>query len=324
MLVDHFSRHFRYLRLSLTEKCNFKCAYCLPNGYKGPSIGTALELREIVNLGTAFKDLGIEKIRLTGGEPTLRPDLLSVIRALKDLVGIKQVALTTNGFRLEQDLERLRDAGLDSLNISLDSLQDEKFQSICGADKCSSIRRSLERALNLGFRHVKLNCVLLKGINDDEFDDFLAFVKTRPVSIRFIELMRTGMNKDYFERHHLPVREFEERLQSWGWVRKASDLVGGPAKEFEHRDSLGRVGFISPYNRDFCSSCNRLRVSSVGGLRLCLFGRGDVSLRPLLQRSEDLEHLKDEITSALKIKPQGHRLNEGQFGDMQSLSAIGG
>lgn len=323
MLMDQFSRNFKYLRLSLTEKCNFKCNYCLPDGYKGCP-ARHLDLNEITNLAFAFKELGIEKIRLTGGEPTLRADLVDIVETLKNLVGIEQVALTTNGFRLERDLERLKSAGLDSLNISLDSLQREKFKKICGADKCEPIKRSIDRALALGIKNIKLNCVLLKGLNDDEFPQFLDFAKSRRISIRFIELMRTGDNRSYFEKHHLPITSFERELSSRLWKPHVSSFLSGPAKEFFHAEFKGKIGFISPYSQDFCSSCNRLRVSSAGGLRLCLFGQGDVSLRDLLRVSDDRNRLKERISSALNLKPQSHQLHENVFGDMYSLSAIGG
>ncbi|MCB0392982.1 MAG: GTP 3',8-cyclase MoaA [Bdellovibrionales bacterium] len=323
MLVDSFSRKFKYLRLSLTEKCNFKCSYCLPNGYRGCS-PKSLELDEIINLASAFKELGIEKIRLTGGEPTLRPDLVKIIYALKNEVGISQVALTTNGFRLERDLEVLRSAGLDCLNVSVDSLIKEKFQSICGADKCESIKRVVDRAIHMGFKSIKLNCVLLKDLNDVEFPEFLKFAQSRQISIRFIELMRTGDNQEYFRQHHLPVSTFEPTLLRGGWEAQPSSPASGPAKEFGHPEFLGKIGFISPYSKDFCLACNRLRVSSTGGLRLCLFGQGDVSLRHLLQNSSDRFELKEMIACALKFKPEGHRLHQNVYGNMHSLSAIGG
>lgn len=323
MLVDSFSRKFKYLRLSLTEKCNFKCSYCLPNGYRGCA-PKSLEVDEIINLASAFKELGIEKIRLTGGEPTLRHDLVKIIYALKSEVGISQVALTTNGFRLDRDLEVFQSAGLDCLNVSLDSLIKEKFQSICGIDKCESIKQAVDRAIHMGFKSIKVNCVLLKDLNDIEFPEFLKFAQSRQISIRFIELMRTGDNQEYFKKHHLPVSTFEQTLLRGGWEAQQSGTASGPAKEFGHPEFLGKIGFISPYSKDFCSTCNRLRVSSTGGLRLCLFGQGDVSLRHLLQNSSDRFELKEMIACALKLKPEGHRLHQNVYGNMHSLSAIGG
>jgi cyclic pyranopterin phosphate synthase len=324
MLIDSYSRKFKYLRLSLTEKCNFRCSYCLPNGFRGCSTTNYLNLNEIRNLAVVFKDLGIEKIRLTGGEPTLRGDLAQVIRTLKVDVGINQVALTTNGYRLEQDIEKLKLAGLDSLNISLDSLEENKFKEICGADKCKSIKRSIDRALELGFKNVKTNCVLLKNLNDVEFFNFVEFAKTRAISIRFIELMRTGDNKNYFDQHYLPVGGFEKRLLAADWSLSSPSTTSGPAKEYHHAESKGRIGFISPYSKDFCSTCNRLRVSSFGGLRLCLFGEGDMPLRHLLQNQGDQAQLKEKIILSLGLKTSGHRLHENIYGNMHSLSAIGG
>ena len=324
MLIDSYSRKFKYLRLSLTEKCNFRCNYCLPNGYKGCATRQYLDLDEVRNLATAFKQLGVEKIRLTGGEPTLRSDLVEIIQALKFDIGINQVALTTNAFRLEQDLETFKFAGLDSLNISLDSLRKDKFKKICGTDKCESIKRSIDRALNLGFKNIKINSVLLKDLNDGEFFDFVDYARTRSISVRFIELMRTGDNKSYFDRHHLSVGDFERTLSELGWCRQGSTATSGPAKEYSHINSAGRVGFISPYSKDFCATCNRLRVSSMGGLRLCLFGEGDISLRNLLQSPDDLPQLKDKIAVALGLKSSGHKLHESVYGNMHSLSAIGG
>lgn len=324
MLTDGYSRKFKYLRLSLTEKCNFRCSYCLPSGFRGCSTTNYLNLNEIENLAGAFKELGIEKIRLTGGEPTLRGDLAQIIRTLKVDVGINQVALTTNGYRLEQDIEKLKLAGLDSLNISLDSLEENKFKEICGADKCKSIKRSIDRALDLGFKNVKINCVLLKNLNDVEFFDFVEFAKTRDISIRFIELMRTGDNKMYFDQHHLPVNAFEEKLLDAGWLLRSPGATSGPAKEYYRAELKGQIGFISPYSKDFCSSCNRLRVSSVGGLRLCLFGEGEMPLRHLLQSQNDRTQLKEKIMTSLGLKSSGHRLHESIFGNMHTLSAIGG
>jgi len=324
MLTDNYSRKFTYLRLSLTEKCNFRCSYCLPDGYHGCSTTKYLNVNEIQNLARAFKDLGIEKIRLTGGEPTLRSDLTQIIRTLKEDIGIAQVALTTNGYRLEQDLESFKRAGLDSLNISLDSLEENTFKKICGIDKCKTIKNAIDRALDLGFKNVKINCVLLKNLNELEFVDFINFAKTRDISIRFIELMRTGDNKNFFDQHYLPVTSIEEKLLLAGWLRCSTSRTSGPAQEYRHNESKGRMGLISPYSKDFCSNCNRLRVSSVGALRLCLFGEGDMSLRHLLQSENEYTELKEKIISSLRLKTSGHQLHKNLYGNMHSLSAIGG
>lgn len=324
MLVDNHSRVFKYLRLSVTEKCNFRCSYCLPDGYKGCPKTSFLNLSEIHRLAQAFKDLGVRKIRLTGGEPTLRGDLVEIISDLKVRVGIEEVALTTNGFILDRIAPRLRAAGLDAINISLDSLNPRSFQKICGMDKGESVLRSIDQCLDLGFRRVKVNCVLLRGINDHEFEHFIEFVQARPVSVRFIELMRTGDNRDYFTKHHRSLDPKIEELKALGWTEVMASETGGPAKEFQAPGFAGKIGFISPYSKNFCSTCNRLRISATGGLRLCLFGMGDLTLRDLLQEDSQQKELMDRVVAALKLKPEGHRLHENVYGDMRSLSAIGG
>lgn len=324
LLIDSYSRTFKYLRLSVTEKCNFKCSYCLPNGYKGRVTAPFLNINEIKNLAIAFKELGVKKVRLTGGEPTLRMDLPQIIHMLKNDVGIREVALTTNGFCLKQIANQLKSSGLDSINISLDSLSPKIFNEICGADKGQIVLRSIDECIELGFKKVKINCVLLKNLNDNEFYNFIDYVRLRPISVRFIELMRTGDNKEFFKRHHISVFNKIEELINKGWSVVESSETNGPAKEFKSNDSIGRIGFISPYSRDFCTTCNRLRISSLGGLRLCLFNEGDVSLRNLLQKEGDKELLKEKVRVSLRLKPDGHQLHQNKFGNMNSLSAIGG
>ena len=325
MLVDGFNRTFSYLRLSLTEKCNFRCTYCLPNGYKArPDLPQFLTRDEIYNLAAAFKELGVTKIRLTGGEPTLRGDIVEIVRTLKRDVGIASVAMTTNGYRLPELLSPLRDAGLTALNISLDSLKADLFREICGSARGAKVRDHIDEALSFGFDKVKVNCVLLKDINDTELDDFVGFVKDRDISIRFIELMRTGENKSFFDRHHMDTGRFEEILKASGWTLSERSYNSGPAKEFSHPSYRGRVGFIAPYQKDFCSSCNRLRVSAQGGLRLCLFGEGEISLRRFLGDKSDSEKLQKLVCDSLHIKPASHRLHENIFGMTSTLSGIGG
>ena len=324
MLVDRFSRKFSYLRLSLTDKCNFKCTYCLPNGYQGNCAEQQLTIKEISRLARAFKEFGVTKIRLTGGEPTLRRDLSEIIFELKNNVGIDQVALTTNGYRLKEIASDLRAAGLDAINISLDSLLPEKFSQICGVDKGNEVSSAVERCLDLRFQSVKINAVLLKSINDNEFNNFIEFVRLRPIVVRFIELMRTADNLEFFKKHHLSNTLQQSRIEEMGWRSSTVSRDAGPAKEFSHPSYLGRIGFISPYSKDFCSTCNRLRVSSLGKLRLCLFGEGNVDLRLLLQDDDDHEDLKNLITTSLGMKREAHLLNQNDSGDMRSLSVIGG
>lgn len=322
-LTDSFARRFTYLRLSLTEKCNFRCTYCLPNGSECFSTQQDLTLAEIRRLVAAFAQLGTRKVRLTGGEPSLRRDLCDIIHSIKQIDGIESVALTTNGFRLEQDVADWRAAGLDALNVSVDSLRPENFQLITGSGKLPGILRGLDRAQQLGFRQLKINSVLLRDLNHRELDDFLAFVRERDLCVRFIELMRTGDNADYFSAHHLSGQLIQQQLLAQGWTQQVRGRHAGPAQEFMHPDYAGRIGLIMPYSQDFCSSCNRLRVSSQGDLYLCLFAGQHQSLRHFLQ-DDDPQPLMQFLTSALQHKAPGHELQQGVTGSTRHLAMIGG
>lgn len=322
-LIDSFARRFTYLRLSLTEKCNFRCSYCLPNGSECFSTQQDLTLAEVRRLVTAFARLGTRKVRLTGGEPSLRRDLCEIIRTVKHIDGIESVALTTNGFRLEQDVTDWRAAGLDALNVSVDSLQPESFRLITGSGKLPGILRGLEKAQQLGFRQLKINSVLLRDLNHRELDNFLEFVRARDLCVRFIELMRTGDNAAYFSAHHLSGQLIQQRLLAQGWAQQVRSSHAGPAKEFIHPDYAGRIGLIMPYSQDFCSSCNRLRVSSQGDLYLCLFAGQHQSLRHFLQ-SDDPQPLMQFLTESLQHKAPGHELQQGITGSTRHLAMIGG
>lgn len=324
VLEDGHGREFRYLRLSLTEACNFRCSYCLPNGYRPCSKDSPLSRAEILRLARAFAGMGIEKIRLTGGEPSLRRDLIEIVADLKTVPGLREVALTTNGFRLPALVEDLRHAGLDALNVSVDSLKPERFREITGHDALAGILKGIDRAIEIGLPLVKVNAVLLKGINDDEVAEVAAFIRDRPVQWRWIELMRTGTNRDYFARHHSSTAWLATRFAMDGWMERQSVRTGGPAKVFAHPGFMGSLGFISPYATDFCRSCNRLRVSHRGALRLCLFGEGDVPLRQWLMSDDQVPVFQAHVRAALERKPISHRLAEGNFGDMRALASIGG
>lgn len=323
-LVDSLGRRFPYLRLSLTEACNFRCSYCLPDGYQAAGRPQFLELDEIRRLVTAFAGLGMHKIRLTGGEPTLRKDLTAVIRTVASVPGIRTIAMTTNGVTLSRSVEDWRAAGLTALNVSIDSLDPARFLAITGHDRLADILDGVEAALGLGYTSVKLNAVLLRGSNDDELSRWIDYLRTRPLSLRYIELMRTGDNVAYFDRHHLSADHIVAALLGAGWRERPRAADAGPAREYAHPDSLGRIGIIAPYARDFCASCNRLRVTARGDLRLCLFGTTGIPLRPLLQHDNQQEELRACIATQLGLKAAGHRLHEGETGLIRHFAGIGG
>lgn len=323
-LVDGFSRTFPYLRLSLTEACNYRCSYCLPDGYQADGRPTFLTLDEIRRLVRGFAAVGMRKIRLTGGEPSLRKDLPSIIAAVSATPGVRKIALTTNGCRLPQLVRTWREAGLTALNVSLDSLDAARFAAITGHDRFAEVTEGIEIAQTLGFDAVKLNAVLLRGLNDDELPAWLNYLRTRDVAVRFIELMRTGDNREYFERHHYRAEALEEQLIASGWTQQTRAADAGPAREYAHPGYRGRIGIIAPYSKDFCAGCNRLRVTARGDLRLCLFGDFGIPLRPLLQSDADHEALTARIATQLGLKAAGHGLHQGNTGITPHLASIGG
>jgi GTP 3',8-cyclase len=322
-LRDALGRDLHYLRLSVTDRCNFKCVYCLPNGCPKGSGEEPLAAGEIDRLVQGFAGLGFWKVRLTGGEPTLRPDIVEIVRRIARAPGIRRVGLTTNGYRLASIAGELRDAGLGSLNVSVDSLDPERFREITGTDRLDRVVAGVEAALAAGIPSVKLNAVLLRGMDDGELGRFLAWTEKTPITVRFIELMQTGDNVVLFRRSRLPASEVREKLERLGWRRLPRDAGDGPAVNYGHPAHAGKVGLISAYADGFCDSCNRLRVSSVGDLKLCLFGEGKVSLRPLLGEGRR-EELMDLVERSVTVKPQRHELDAGRCGTTSNLAMTGG
>lgn len=323
-IADNFGRRFPYLRLSLTDVCNFKCTYCLPDGYKKSGCESFLNQEEIARLVTAFAALGVWKIRLTGGEPTVRFDFLEITQRIAQTPGIEKLAFTTNGYKLPQRAQSYYDAGLRAINVSIDSLNSTQFKIITGHDRLEEILEGIEACYDAGFKTVKINTVLLKGLNDKELEEFIEFVHDKPLSLRFIELMRTHDNQNYFKTHHLPGSHVTDRLLSQGWQMKEQEEGAGPAIEFQHPKSLGTIGLIAPYSKDFCKSCNRLRMSAKGALHLCLFGEGGYSLRHLLQSDDQQEELKSKIMDLMNYKKSAHFLHDDNSGVRDHLASIGG
>ncbi len=324
-IIDPYGRTFPYLRLSVTEVCNFSCSYCLPNGYqKTGREKKYLNLNEINRLVTAFAELGVQKVRLTGGEPTVRADLCDIASTIFAIKGIQTVALTTNGYKLPQKAKALFDAGVRHINISIDSLKPKKFYKITKHNRLAEVLKGLDKCLALGFKKIKVNTVLLKDENADEIDDFFNFVKEKKVDWRFIELMHTTDNVDYFEQQHLRSRYITEKLLAAGWQQQKRCVDAGPANTFSHINYKGKIGLIQPYKSNFCEGCNRLRVSAYGELQLCLFGEGRIDLRPWLQEDGQKDSLKKTIQKALRMKPEHHFLHEKNAGATPYLASIGG
>lgn len=322
-LTDGFGRRFHYLRLSITEVCNFRCTYCLPDGFKKTAPLTFLTPLECERVVRAFADLGVSKIRLTGGEPSVRRDLPDIIARTAAVNGVTKVAITTNGWNLERQVAGWCDAGLTNLNVSIDSLDRETFRRITGHDRLGSVLAGLDQALSLSVPTVKVNGVLTREVFEAGFDAFAAFVRDRPVAVRFIELMRTGDNAEYFADQHVPGTLLSGWLTARGWAPRSRAFDDGPAVEFVHPDYAGRIGLIAPYAPGFCDSCNRLRITARGQLRLCLFGELGIGLKDLLE-VDDPPALRARILKALAGKPAGHRLHEANSGDTRQLAQFGG
>ena len=328
MLRDSFGRSFPYIRLSITDVCNFKCGYCLPNGYQVDKSDNRkfLHLEEIRRLAKVFSKLGVCKIRLTGGEPTVRKDFFDIIKVLKFESGIKKVVITTNGYHLDQKAKQLVDSGLTGINISIDSLDRETFKNITSHDRLPEILKGIKNLQDLNFENIKINGVLLNGVNSSEkdFDKWSEFIKKNKIDYRYIELMRTGDNLDYFNKYHVSSKVFKDYLNKNKWIYQTLGKDAGPSLNYINPEYKGKFGIIAPYSKDFCKTCNRLRITSRGDLRLCLFGNTGISVRHLLQKDDQLEELKDLILGQMKFKKESHYLELGDTGSTKNLSKTGG
>lgn len=322
MLEDSFGRRFYYLRLSVTDVCNFRCTYCLPNGYEGLPAEAFLTVPEIEKTVQAFAQLGTEKIRITGGEPSLRTDLPEIISRVTKVRGIKKVAITTNGYKLDKKIDDWHHAGLTQLNVSIDSFDKKTFKEITGHDRIEEIMSGIDRALTLGLK-VKVNAVLMKGVNDDLAPIF-HWLKTNPVTFRFIEVMETSDQDVFFREHHVSGGDIKQHIIERQWQSVIREQAAGPAQEFWHPNYQGRFGLIMPYSKDFCASCNRLRVSSLGKMHLCLFAEQGVDLRSFMAADIPLDDLVGAIVKQVSGKALGHELIDHKSGAMKNLSMIGG
>lgn len=301
-LQDPHGRKIDYLRISLTPKCNFNCFYCRPMGDCLPKdYPVPLRKKEIEKIVKVAAGLGVTKIRLTGGEPLLKPDLLAIIRLIAATEGIADISLTTNGFFLAKKAAPLKKAGLNRVNISLDSLNDERFREITGGGRLDKIKAGIDAAIRAGLTPLKINMVVIKGINDDEIKDFAALTMDRDIHIRFIEYMPLGDGHSDWQGHYLSVKDIMEACRSLGPLEKVDNVQGnGPARYYRLAGSKGVLGFISPISEHFCQTCNRFRVTSDGMLKPCLFSGEELNLREVM---EDEEALKKMFQDALNMKP---------------------
>ncbi|XP_064488138.1 molybdenum cofactor biosynthesis protein 1-like [Ornithodoros turicata] len=306
-LVDTFGRQHTYLRISLTEKCSLRCLYCMPE--EGVDLTPKQELLtsdEIVRLAHLFVSSGVRKIRLTGGEPLVRHDTVNIVASLSKIPDLEAVAMTTNGLVLSKKIAALKTAGLTHLNISLDTLVPAKFEFITRRRGWHLVRDSIDRALEVGFAAVKVNCVVMKGFNEEEINDFVSLTEHRDLQVRFIEYMPFEGNK-WKTSKLFPFKDMLSVVQMrWPEIQRVDSDPNDTAKVYKIPGWRGQVGFITSMTEHFCGSCNRLRITADGNLKVCLFGANEVSLRDALRGGCSTEELMDVVGRAVKKKKFMH------------------
>lgn len=325
-LTDTFGRAHNYLRVSLTERCNLRCGYCMPEeGVELTPDGKLLTADEVERLVRVFAGAGVDKVRLTGGEPTVRRDLEDIVKRVAAVPGIVDVSITTNGVTLAKRLETLKANGLTRLNISLDTLVPAKFEFMTRRKGQERVMASIDKAIKLGFESVKVNCVVMRGQNDDELLDFVALTKEKPINVRFIEYMPFDGNK-WSTKKMVSYVEMKSRIEdAFGALMRKDDSPEEVAKNFTIDGHAGSVSFVTSMTKSFCSGCNRLRIMADGNLKVCLFGNSEVSLRDAMRRGDTNDDLLDVIGAAVNRKKAAHAgMHELAQLDNRAMIKIGG
>ncbi|HVB30209.1 MAG TPA: GTP 3',8-cyclase MoaA [Gemmatimonadaceae bacterium] len=323
-LRDQFGRSIEYLRISVTDRCNFRCLYCMPaEGLQWLPKTEILSYEEIAETVRQLAPLGLRRLRITGGEPTIRPDLDQLVRMLRAVPGIEDIALSTNGVRLGALGARLREVGLDRVNISADSLRPDRIAAIARRNLGFDPVAAATAAQDAGLDPIKINVVVMRGVNDDEVEDFARLTLEHPWHVRFIELMPVGDMRDLTWEHVVPSDELLVRLRTLGELAAAPGPArgNGPAVYYRLPGAAGSIGVITPMSHTYCGSCNRVRLTADGRLRTCLFGDHEVDLRTPLRAGEPLEPF---FRRALAEKPKEHALLQMQIGGLRALSQVGG
>ena len=324
-LSDSFQRPINYLRISVTDRCNLRCVYCMPEeGVALMSHYDILSYEEIFTIVKAAAELGVNKVRLTGGEPLVRAGLADLVRLLAGIEAINDISLTTNGVLLARHAAELKDAGLMRVNVSLDTLQPEKFRRITRWGRLEDTLKGIEVARQVGLNPVKINVVVMAGLNDDEVPDFALKTVKEGWHVRFIELMPTS-GGDSFAPKLVSAEEIRKRIEPLGALEPwRTDVGNGPAKYFRLPGANGTIGFITPVTEHFCYQCNRLRLTADGKLRPCLLNESEIDLREPLRSGASADELKSLIEKAIAGKPQGHHLADGTRHQGRPFSQVGG
>jgi cyclic pyranopterin phosphate synthase len=327
-LVDPYNRRIDYLRVSVTDRCNLSCSYCKPRGQvrlvPHKDILRYEEIRRLIGLAAG---LGISHVRITGGEPLVRRGVIPFIASLREVRGIEDISITTNGLLLGEVAEELRQAGIGRLNISLDTLQPARFARITGVDAWDRVWHGIEKAERLGFSPIKINIVPMRGVNDDEVADFARMTRERAIHVRFIELMPIGAGDACGRASCVPGAEVRAVIErEFGPLEPAQEGFGaGPARNFRLSDGRGIIGFISPISQHFCASCRRLRLTADGKIRPCLLTNTEIDVRSVIRGGYGDEELVRMLRLALEIKPDRHHAENAPAGSSErTMSAIGG
>ncbi|MCB5190495.1 GTP 3',8-cyclase MoaA [Methylobacillus arboreus] len=306
-LIDQFGRRVDYIRLSITDRCDFRCVYCMGEDMTFLPRNEVLSLEECARLVKAFVSLGVSKVRITGGEPLVRKNALSLFEEVGHLPGLRELTMTTNGSQLEHYAHDLKKAGLNRINISVDSLNPERFRKITRVGDLNKVLRGIEAAKQAGFANIKLNTVLMRGFNDDEAIPLLEFAIRQQLDVAFIEEMPLGEVDHSRESTYISNKATLKLLQAHFPLISSAETTGGPARYWRVAHTHTRVGLISPHSHNFCEACNRVRITCKGELYLCLGQENKVDLMPLLREyPHDDTPLKEAILASMQIKPRGH------------------
>ena len=326
-LVDRFGRTVNYVRISVTDRCDFRCVYCMDEEMKFLPRAQLLTLEELATISRAFIELGVDKIRITGGEPLIRKNVIKLFQDVGQLPGLRELVITTNGSQLPKLAQQLKDAGVKRINISLDSLNAEKFKRITRTGKLEDVLAGLQAAMDVGFERIKLNTVILKNRNDDEIIDLVQFAIDRNIDISFIEEMPLGIIGDHDRAEvYYSSDQIHADIEKSMTLIPTTESTGGPAKYYKIPDTETRVGFISPHSHNFCDQCNRVRLTCEGRLLLCLGQEHSVDLRRVVRGNPgDMDRLKQAIRDSMTIKPKGHDFNlEAKPIILRHMSVTGG
>lgn len=327
-LVDSFRRTVKYMRVSLTDRCNLRCNYCMPAwGNHWMPKDTLLSYDEMLRVIRLSAERGVYKIRITGGEPLVRKGCVDFVRQVGEVEGITEVAMTTNAILLKDHAQDLYDAGLRHLNISLDSLDEKKFAEITRGNQLSRVWEGIEEAVKVGFPSIKINCVAQKGVNDDEIAAFANLTRDMKIDMRWIEFMPVS-DWDNWQKCYIGIEELQKRIAAEvGELIPVydGDAAAGPAEHFRIPGYAGRLGFIHAISNHFCDTCNRIRLTADGKVRPCLFGKIEVDFREAIREGASDEELNELFDEVLQIKPDAHNITMDRPEKMlTSMTSIGG